>query len=473
MSTQLVSIRALNACPRWEFVKPIRMRDLGGGKILLLHPRSGSWTIIGSEDQPIVEAVIKAADDGLLDELADLENQPLIKQFVKTGLLTKDGNAAWLPSDLDRSKQPVTLLILKMVGFCNLACTYCYDYNNVTYNRRMTVTTAETAISQAMERAGPRLNILFHGGEPLLAFDEIRLLVSFARRKAAQLEKTVEFSIQTNGTKFASDVVDLLLSERFSIGISLDGPPEMNDLQRVDHAGRGHYAEIERALNQYAGLKDRVGVLTTVTKYNVNHLTQVAEYVRDLGIGTWDTTLFQAEGRGENKTDEFNPAAADVIRSYLSLLDGIEEKKFDAVEICPVLHYIRNVLFLRQANMCLRGGGCGAARDLVSISVDGTIEACDCIKQPELRLGSLGNTTIGTALDSSTAEAIRSRSESKLETCATCDVRVFCGGTCLAKAGGLTKVDSLECQLSLALFPSIFERVAQSDRIEEYARLYP
>jgi uncharacterized protein len=473
MVTQFIPIQALKIRRRWEFVEPIRRRDLGAGKILLLHPGSGSWSIVSSKDQPIIEALITAADNGSLDRLHDLEKQPLITQFIRTGLLQKDGNAAWSTADFDRSKQPTTLLILKMVGFCNLACTYCYDYNSVTYRQFMTIETAEKAISQALGRVSPRLNILFHGGEPLLAFEAIRSLVSFARSKASEMGKTVEFSIQTNGTKFTDEIVEFLLSERFSVGVSLDGPAVINDRLRVDHAGSGHHAEIERALRDYPGLMDSVGVLTTVTRYNVNQLPQIAEYVRDLGIRVWDTTLFQAEGRGTGKSDDFAPAAEDVIQAYLSLLDGIEEGKFERIEICPLLHYIRNVLFYRQGNMCMRSGGCGAGRDLVSISVDGTIEACDCIKEPELRLGSMNSSTLDEALDNQAAKAIRSRTESTLEPCATCDVRVFCGGTCLAKAGGLAKIDTLECQLSLAVFPAIFERIASSKRVEEYARLYP
>ena len=473
MATQFTAIQPFKPRRLWEFVEPIRKRDLGRGKILLLHPDSGSWTISDTKDQSIIDALMKAAANGSLDKLPDLEDQPLINQFVRTGLLRKDGKAAWSPADFDRTKQPTTLLILKMVGFCNLACTYCYDYNSVTYKRTMEVETAEKAISQALVRAGTGLNILFHGGEPLLAFDEIKLLVTFARTRASELEKTVQFSVQTNGTRFTDEIVEFLLSNEFSVGLSLDGPPELNDLLRVDHAGQGHYADIERALRDYPRMLPFLGVLTTVTRYNVKQLPQIAEYVRDLGIRAWDTTLFQAEGRGVNKSDDFAPASEDVIQAYVSLLDGIEEGKFERIEICPLLHYIRNVLFYRQANMCLRSGGCGAGRDLVSISVDGTIEACDCIKQPELRLGSLDNTTLGEALDTPTARAIRERSESKLEPCTSCDVRVFCGGTCLAKAGGLAKIDTLECHLSLALFPAIFERLASSSRIEEYARLYP
>ena len=33
-----------------------------------------------------------------------------------------------------------------------------------------------------------------------------------------------------------------------SIGISLDGPPEINDRSRVDHAGRGSSARVEKSL---------------------------------------------------------------------------------------------------------------------------------------------------------------------------------------------------------------------------------
>jgi uncharacterized protein len=120
--------------------------------------------------------------------------------------------------------------------------------------------------------------------------------------------------------------------------------------------------------------------------------------------------------------------------------------------------------------MCLRNG-CGAAADLVSIRVDGTIEACDCIKDPNLQLGSLREVSIKAALESTTANEIRGRTTDTLLACRTCDWRMMCGGTCLAKAS-LKSVDEQQCRLAMAQFPEIFKRLAKSNRLQEYARLF-
>jgi uncharacterized protein len=137
----------------------------------------------------------------------------------------------------------------------------------------------------------------------------------------------------------------------------------------------------------------------------------------------------------------------------------------------PVLRYLRNVLSTERRSMCLRDG-CGAAKDLVSISVDGTIQSCDCIGDPDLTLGTMSREGIGNALDSEMAEAIRGRSTSTLPHCHDCDWRSFCGGTCLARSG-LKRIDDQECEMALAIFPEIFRRLASSDRLERYARLFP
>lgn len=471
MAAGLVTISPRKSS-RWQFVEPIKRHDLGHDRSLLLHPATGSWLIIHTEQLPILEVLLQAANEGILDSMESAESSPLIDTLLNSGLLTKGGITAWSGFSFDHARNRVGLLILKLVGYCNLACTYCYDYNRATYQERMSLETARQAIDEALLRAGECLNILFHGGEPLLAFEQIRQLVHFARQKAADEQKRIEFSIQTNGTQFRPEVVEFLLQERFSVGVSLDGPQVINDLLRVDHAGNGHHARTEQALRAYPALTDRVGVLTTVTRHNVGQLRDIALYVQSLGVRRWDATLFQAAGRGLGHEVDFAPATEDLIASYVSLLDGIERDDFLHLEVRPVLHYIRNVLSYERRNMCLRNC-CGAASDLVSVSVDGTIEACDCIKDPSLRIGSMRLGGIEGALDSEVAQRIRARSTRSLLPCQSCDWRVLCGGTCLAKAGGLDEVNEQECRLSMALFPEIFRRLAKSDKLERYARLFP
>ena len=280
----------------------------------------------------------------------------------------------------------------------------------------------------------------------------------------------MSFGIQTNGTQFTRHVVDFLLAEDFAVGVSLDGPAQINDALRVDHAGRGHQTRIEQALRDYPELTSRLGILTTVTSHNVRNLVDVARYVRELGVPRWDTTLFEASGRGAHDPERFKPDTNRLIDSYFWLMDAIEQGEFDQMEVRPVLKYLRNALSNRRSSMCLRNG-CGAAADLVSIRVDGTIEACDCIKDPSLELGSLGEVSIDEALRSTAANDIRGRTTDNLLACRSCDWRIMCGGTCQAKAS-LNTVDEQQCRLAMAVFPEIFRRLAESDRLQRYAQLF-
>jgi uncharacterized protein len=417
-----------------------------------------------------VRGFLSAVESGDLDPVVDSCRSPLFDQLRRCGLIREESPQASCRGTGSGSPSGLNTLILKLVGYCDLACRYCYDFHAPTYSRRLSEEYARKAIVESLARSGPLLRILFHGGEPLMAMDQIRALVPFAREAACEAGRAVKFSVQTNGRHFSPETVHFLLENDFSIGVSLDGPHELNDLYRVDHAGGGHFAEIETALRSNPRLLSAVGVLTTVTSANVARLRDSANYFRDLGIRSWDTTLFQPLGRAADSSTDFAPPADAVIRSYFALFDAVEAGEFDGMAVMPVLRYVRNVLSTERRSMCLRDA-CGAARDLVSISVDGAIESCDCIADRALSLGRMDGEGIAAALESPLAEAIRGRSTSTLSPCRECDWRSFCGGTCLARSG-LKQVNEEECQIALAIFPEIFRRLAKSDRLAQYARRF-
>jgi uncharacterized protein len=462
------TLPVLGAPRRYQVLRPIHERRLTGDRVLLIHPQSGTWAMVRAESVDAVRAFLDAFDANGFED-PPLERSALFERLRNCGLIREQAAGAACQGGCSGSQKSLNTLILKLVGYCDLACRYCYDYRAETYSRRMSDEVARQAIVDSLARSGPALRILFHGGEPLLAIDQIRSLVPFALEVALAAGRDVRFAIQTNGRHFSAETVDFLLENRFSIGVSLDGTAEVNDWHRVDHAGRGHFAEIEAALRSSPRLLAKVGVLTTVTRTNTARLLETARSMRDLGIRQWDATLFQPLGRAA-ETPQFAPRTDDVIRSYLALFDAVEAGEFDQMAVLPVLRYLRNVLSTERRSMCLRDA-CGAARDLVSISVDGAIQSCDCIGDPSLSLGRMDREGIAEALDGSVAEAIRGRSTSTLSPCRECDWRSFCGGTCLARSG-LQQIDEVECQISLTLFPEIFRRLANSDALERYARLF-
>jgi uncharacterized protein len=471
MPTAFVPLSTLHGSRRFEVLEPLVERALGPDRVLLLHPPSGTWVIVRAESLSGVRRLLAACAAGQLDRADETEIWPLVTGLREGGLIRDRQSPPISPSACGGpARRKVNMLILKMVGFCDLACRYCYDFRTETYSLRMSDETARQAIRQTLESAGPQLRILFHGGEPLLAFDQIRRLVPFARAAAAQSDRQVTFAVQTNGLHFSPEVIEFLLAERFTIGISIDGPGEVNDRERIDHRGRGRLTEIENTLRRNPLLTGVAGVLTTVTNRNAASLLETAEYVAGLGIGRWDTTLFQPLGRAAGRSADFVPETSAVIESYLALFDAVEAERFEHMAIGPVLRYVRNVLSDARRSMCLCDG-CGAGSDLVTINVDGTIQACDSIGDASLNLGKLDSMTVARALDVPVAERIRGRCTDVLEPCRRCDWRHFCGGTCLAR-GGLDTVDHQECEIALAIFPEIFRRLANTNRLRRYVERF-
>lgn len=148
--------------------------------------------------------------------------------------------------------------VFKLTARCNLACDYCYMFSRVDRSfrqrpARMSLDVAAAALARVAEHAKRthlnNVTVALHGGEPLLAgkpwMTEFLQLVEDVRSSGLG----VYTAVQTNGTLLDSDWLSLFAEHDVQVGISLDGPAEWNDLHRFDHAGRGSYQKVRRALD--------------------------------------------------------------------------------------------------------------------------------------------------------------------------------------------------------------------------------
>src|SRR5438045_2169871 len=149
-------------------------------------------------------------------------------------------------------------IVIKLAALCNLNCSYCYVYNHEdqSYLQRPRFISDETydralhAVRRYCERrAGHRMGITFHGGEPTLVgprrFDELA-----RRAKSIVGDHLKRLSIQTNALLIDDEWIDVLTRHGVNVGISLDGPADVHDLTRVDHAGKGSHRGTLRGLRQ-------------------------------------------------------------------------------------------------------------------------------------------------------------------------------------------------------------------------------
>lgn len=365
--------------------------------------------------------------------------------------------------------ETLNTVILKLTKACNLACTYCYDFEHGDKARHMERQTALDSICQAIDLSKGKINFILHGGEPMLVWDLIEDLVREAHRYALPKGVKVSFLGQTNLTRIDERKIQFSMDNDIRWGVSFDGMPELHDKYRIKHNGEGSYDLMMEKIRKYPQFISTTNALSTITSANQEFLPEIASHVQELGFAGWGWTIFQPIGRGRNISD-FDINTDFLIHAWDRLFDQVIEGNFRGFAINPILKYLNNFLNGPGDNMCMRSK-CGAGRDLLSVSFDGTIEACDCIDTsgPLSNLGNMKTGSLSSARNSARADYIRSRDVETLQ-CGSCMWQAVCGGTCMARAGGVEAISENECLLSMHIFDRITSSLAVSDALINYKR---
>lgn len=129
------------------------------------------------------------------------------------------------------------VLIVDGTRLCNLRCTYCNNWR-VGPDQTMPFSVLARLTSVALrDPLHETVVFAWHGGETTLlpiGFYEKALWLQARFRRPGQI---VSNSIQTNGTRLTPAWARFLHANRFTVGVSVDGPPEIHDRYRRDVAG--------------------------------------------------------------------------------------------------------------------------------------------------------------------------------------------------------------------------------------------
>jgi len=212
-------------------------------------------------------------------------------------------------------------LVVKVAELCNLNCSYCFIYNHEdkSYLGRpkfMDEPVFEHLLNRVREycekRAPQRMSLTFHGGEPTL-LGPARLAAYIRRAREVVGPFLSGVCMQSNGTLLDDEWVRVIKEQQIPVGVSLDGPPEVHDVHRLDHAGRGSHAATLRGLRllQEAGL--RPGVLSVITPGGDG--AAAYRYFRSLGLTSIDF-LFPDVSR-DNKPRRYGLFGATPVADFI------------------------------------------------------------------------------------------------------------------------------------------------------------
>ncbi len=186
----------------------------------------------------------------------------------------------------------IDMLTVFTTNQCNLNCSYCFEkVNQIDKSLKLDIKTFKDGIHFFLSNFmhSSIINIGFFGGEPLLNFPFVKEAVDFLEEVERNDKCQFTYSITTNGTLLNSkEIVDFLVSNNFSVTVSIDGNQKEHDKNRVFLNGAGSYQKIiqnVKELSKYVEITARATITSPdtdfVALYKDLHNTGVKEIIID------------------------------------------------------------------------------------------------------------------------------------------------------------------------------------------------
>ena len=169
--------------------------------------------------------------------------------------------------------------IIKVVDYCNFHCNFC-RYSNNPHKSSMTFQTFKTIVEKACDynisNGCYQLSITFHGGEPLLwGYDNfVNAIVLEKELKIKYPQLDIRNSIQTNGSLLNDRWIDFFSENNFDIGISIDGPEEINF-----HKGDTGNKTVIENIHKLSQKKCKFGILSVITNDHAGWADKYYEFL--------------------------------------------------------------------------------------------------------------------------------------------------------------------------------------------------
>ncbi len=179
-------------------------------------------------------------------------------------------------------------LIVVLTSRCNLRCRGCLqqaDSSGIDIN--------DLLLEKVLQRMddGRTLHIQITGGEPTFVPEKIKRLAFLARN----FKVRPRLSLQTNGTLLTSDLLACIIDNQIEVGLSLDGPPALQE------SLRGGCNATLRGMQLLEQKNIPFRITTVVSAANIDQVHRIALLVAGFaccqGIGL---DLLVQRGRGIN-----------------------------------------------------------------------------------------------------------------------------------------------------------------------------
>jgi uncharacterized protein len=388
---------------------------------------------------PIQEKEAEASS--FLEKIGFLQPEPVKPTVPRTGAIYKP-----------------TIAVLCLTTACNFRCIYCYARAGEEPARTMPLDLgfkAIEAVCQNARRAGEsRFGLVFHGGgEPTLAFSEMRELVRFARSRPLPCN----VSNATNGI-WADEVRDWIFENIDEVSLSLDGTAAVQNFQRPLANFGPTFEPVLNAALQMDRHRRSYGIRLTVTDRSIEELPAGIEML----CNETRCPVFQIE-------PAFAHGRASRDSKALTAHQRFAEYFLEAYEVG--LRHDRHVYYSGARPWLASSRFCRALDQALVVTPDGMLTACYEVSgrsHPLANRFHFGNMTEpeGWQINDSVRIGLLEKIEQRRSLCSECLCFWHCAGDCPSKTMSPDGLEDLNfgkrCELNRSITQGLLLRLIES-----------
>ncbi len=339
----------------------------------------------------------------------------------------------------------INSVIMKIAAHCNLRCDYCYRNINTDEHKPhvMDISMVEKCVTEYINSTPDPLKplvMVWHGGEPLIVGMDYFKKIFEIQKKLGPDRKFINV-IQTNATLINKEWARFIKENNITVGVSIDGPKEFNDLHRKNRAGKSSF---EMTLNGLKNLKDvgkKFSAICVISNENYTKAKEFLDFFVDLGTSVVDfIPCYDYNLKYTLKNSHYELFMKTIYDYWMeSHRNDIKIRFLQDVmkKIVCSSHNMPCYVECELSDMCGRN---------IAILDNGDIYACACLTPVEsMKLGNISDLSFKELTNTPAFKNMVNEYNDVNEKCLSCEVRKICATGCLNRRLSQYNPTKLDC----------------------------
>lgn len=310
-------------------ILPYVAKKLSNGKNLVTG-YFGGWVFLDAEELIYLKA----------NQFYD--KSKLYEKLANAGIILNENNIDGIIAmyrNLNRNlfRKP-SLHMINVTNVCNQRCTYCHA--GVSQGKDfMSEETALKIVKFIFKSSGHPIAIEFQGGECLLNWKVVKLVVEKSREINKVLKRDLRICIVSNLSLLNGEKLKFLADSDVSICTSIDGSKDMHNTYRKFLSGSDTFdrvfekVQFIREYYKKHGLNKKVDALATITRQALKDPKSIIDTYINLGINILHLRRVDNFGDALNNWQELTYSAEEFFDFWKKAMEYIVELNKKGIDI--------------------------------------------------------------------------------------------------------------------------------------------